>query len=68
MNENGFKENSLIDWTIEKRYGSYVLYGTIYNDTKNRFADGTYIHTSSLTEIDFVNKVAKTKNSTYNLE
>lgn len=66
---NEVKQNLLKDWKIEKRYdGNYVVYGYIFNDTKNRFADGARIHTSRVLSIDFVEGVVQTKNSTYNLE
>lgn len=60
--------NLITDWTIEKWGDAFVICGNLYNDTRNRFPNGTYIHTSRLCDVDFVNGVAKTKNSTYNLE
>ena len=63
------KPNLIKNWTIEMWSGSaVVIRGDIYNDTKGRFADGTPIHTSSVKSVDFVKKVAQTRNSTYNLE
>lgn len=62
------KPNLIKNWTIENWSGSFVICGNIYNDTRNRFPDGTPIHTSRVEHIDFVNGIAKTKNSTYNLE
>lgn len=62
------KPNLITNWTVEKWGDAFVICGNLYNDTRNRFRDGTHIHTSRLREIDFVNGVAKTKNSTYNLE
>ena len=60
--------NLITNWTIEQVSDAFVICGNLYNDTRNRFFDGAYIHTSRLCEIDFVNGVAKTKNSIYNLE
>ena len=41
--------------------------GNIHNDEKDRFADGDYVTTSSLQEIDLINKIARTRNTTYEL-
>lgn len=41
------------------------LSGNIHND--NRFNDGEYVTTSSIQDIDLVNKFARTKNTTYEL-
>jgi hypothetical protein len=61
--------NLLKNWTIERYWnGSVVVRGEIYNDTKNRFPDGTNIRTSSVQYIDFVAGVVRTLNSVYNLE
>ena len=68
MKETELKPNLITDWSIEKWGEAFVICGNIHNDTKNRFRDGTHIHTSRVESIDFVNGVAKTKNSTYNLE
>lgn len=68
MKENEMKPNLIKDWTIEKWGRAFVICGNIYNDTRNRFPNGTPIHTSRVEYIDFVNGIAKTKNSTYNLE
>ena len=62
------KPNLLKNWTIERWGSGVVVIGKIYNDTKNRFADGTSIHTSKLTHCDFANGVIETLNSTYNLD
>ena len=61
------KPNLIEDWEIGNFGGAYVIYGNLFNDEKHRFADGTPIHTSRLQRVDFVNKVAITRNSTYNL-
>lgn len=65
---NELKPNLIKNWTLEKCYDGFVIIGYIFNDEKQRFADGTPIHTSRVRLIDFVDKVAKTLNSTYNLE
>lgn len=41
--------------------------GNIHDDEKKRFTDGDYITTSSLQEIDLINKIARTKNTIYEL-
>ena len=69
MKETELKQNLLKNWKIEPYWdGNIVIYGEIYNDSKNRFSDGSHIRTSRVHYIDFVEGVAKTKNSTYNLE
>ena len=61
--------NLIKNWNIENAYdGSIMIVGNIYNDTKGRFVDGTYIHTSRVMNVDFLRGVAITKNSFYNLE
>ena len=68
MKETELKPNLLKNWKVEHYWdGNVVIYGEIYNDTKNRFSDGSHIRTSRVHYIDFVEGVAKTKNSTYNL-
>ena len=44
-----------------------VLYGQIYNDSKGRFDDGTFVRTSFLSENYELGEglVVKTKNSAY---
>ena len=62
------KDNLLENWSIHLMYdGRYVLRGEIYNDAKERFKDGTHIHTSALREINFVGGYADTKNTRYAL-
>lgn len=69
MNETELKPNLLKNWQIERHWdGNIVIYGEIYNDTKERFADGSHIRTSRVESIDFLSGIVKTKNSTYNLE
>lgn len=69
MGELEWKPNLLKNWNVENCWdGSVVLSGEIYNDTKNRFPDGTHIYTSRVHFIDFVTGIAKTKNSVYSLE
>lgn len=67
MKETELKPNLITEWTLEKRGNSFVICGFIFNDTKNRFENGMSIHTSKVEQIDFVNGIVKTKNSTYNL-
>ena len=65
---NELKPNLIKGWTLEDWGGAYVICGQIFNDEAKRFADGTHIRTSKVQSVDFVNKVARTKNSTYNLD
>ena len=61
--------NLIKNWNIESAYdGSIMIVGNIYNDSRNRFTNGTYIHTSRVMSVDFLTGVVKTKNSFYNLE
>lgn len=61
--------NYLKDWYIKRMSdGSVIIFGTVYNDIKKRFQDGTEIHTSKVLKADFVNGVIETRNSVYNLE
>ena len=61
--------NLLKNWTVETYWdGNVVIRGEIYNDEKGRFEDGTKIRTSRVLFIDFENRVARTRNSIYNLE
>lgn len=62
------RPNLIKNWTIVRWGNSVVVVGEIYNDSKNRFADGTSIHTSKLTHCDFEKGVVETLNSTYNLD
>lgn len=61
--------NVLKNWSIDHFWdGSVVIYGEIYNDSKNRFQDGTQIRTSRVRRIDFEEGIVETRNSTYILE
>ena len=63
------KKNLIKDWAVEMvGKDSFVICGRIFNDERCRFQDGSYVHTSQLRLVDFENKVAVTRNSTYNLE
>jgi hypothetical protein len=63
------KDNLLKNWKLQQTWdGSFVLIGAIYNDAKERFADGAEIRTSALRKIDFVNGFAETRNTVYTLE
>lgn len=44
-----------------------VITGFVYNDTKNRFAQGMEIVTSDVLDLNLVYNVAITKNSVYKL-
>lgn len=60
--------NLLKDWSIVMLFGKVQIVGTIYNDIKGRFKDGTEIRTSEVLKADFVNGVVETRNSVYHLE
>lgn len=63
------KLNYLKDWYFTKTItGAVQMHGTIYNDAKKRFEDGTRISTSRVLIADLVNGVVQTKNTTYNLD
>ena len=58
----------LKEWKVIPEEESYKLVGKIYEDEQQRFVDGRQIKTSSLKSIDFENKIAQTKHSTYQLD
>ena len=61
--------NLLKNWYFERRSdGNVIIWGTIYNDIKCRFRDGTPIHTSKVLKADFVNGIVETRNSVYHLD
>ena len=60
--------NLLKNWSFERCTGGVVVVGTVYNDIKGRFPDGTLIHTSMVLQADFVNGVIETRNSVYHLD
>lgn len=61
------KQHRLIrNWNIERVGEGFIIVGYIYND--ERFPDHTPIRTSRLREIDFVDGIAKTRNTIYKLE
>lgn len=60
--------NLLKDWSIVMLFGKVQIVGTIFNDIKGRFKDGTEIRTSEVLKADFVNGVVETRNSVYHLE
>ena len=62
------KTNLLKNWQVWGNQGRVVLSGTIFNDIKKRFLDGTSITTSRVLKADFVNGVVETKNSVYHLD
>lgn len=57
----------LKNWKFTVLTGHYCIYGEIYNDTKNRFIDGTVVRTSKIKSIDFENMIVITQNTTYKL-
>ena len=54
-------------WFIDEQYRTLVIAGHIYGDTKKRFADGNYIHTSDVLSGDKETRIIVTKNSSYTL-
>lgn len=63
MSETIEIHGTLERWAEDKKYN--VIWGFIYGDTKGRFRDGTWIHTSNIVERK--GKIIKTLNSTYKL-
>ena len=60
------------DWKISNKFtmegsNKYQLIGVIVDDEQQRNFIGKIIHTSHLTKIDFIKKVAETKNTIYKL-
>ena len=53
----------------EVRPGIYVYWGEIYNDTMNRWTDGTVIHTSNVVSEETIEgrRLVHTLNSIYEL-
>lgn len=63
------KYNLLKNWDIHRALdGDVVVVGTIYNDAKGRFEDGTIIRTSTVRNVDFVTGILETRNTLYNLD
>lgn len=59
-------EMRLENWEIEEYSpGKRWILGNVFGNPEHR--DGKYIHTSTLVELDFPAKTAKTLNSTYQL-
>lgn len=63
--EKRLMRGRLEDWGIRRYDNGYFLTGYIFEDKKGQFADGTCIDTSYLCEIDFIRKIAITRNSIY---
>lgn len=42
-----------------------MLWGQVFNHPNPRLVDGSYIHTSKVLHIDFLNMVAETENTFY---
>jgi hypothetical protein len=58
---------TLTNWKfVPNEYGGYI-WGNVFGDTKNRFRDGTRIHTSQIKAVEDTpgGKVAITLNSNY---
>jgi hypothetical protein len=57
----------LKDWSLflDPISKSYRLSGEIYHDPKNRFKNGEKVTTTYLKNIDFENRLAQTRNTTY---
>lgn len=57
----------LKNWWFNEGWNVYN--GNIYNDTKNRWCDGTCIHTSNVENVDEYNDcfIVTTRNSVYRL-
>lgn len=62
------KENLLKDWYIVSFEKYILICGNIYNDTKCRWEDGTFIHTSQVVKVDFATGVVEALNTIYNLD
>lgn len=60
------QERLIRNWNIERVGNGFIIVGYIFNDP--RFPDHTPIRTSRLREIDFVDGIAKTRNTIYKLE
>jgi hypothetical protein len=60
----------LKDFKIHQFLGSdkYYIQGYIYSDPKQRWKNGTSVHTSYLKSIDFEKGFAQTRNTLYKLE
>ena len=47
---------TLENWMVDKRFlnqGGYIIWGNLLNDAKERWAEGTRIHTSKIKTKDF---------------
>ncbi len=62
----------LESWTVhQSSHGQYVIYGFVYDDVEERFADEDWIHTSGIKESDHpvaelkAGDIVKTRNSSY---
>lgn len=57
----------LRDWGFYKDFDSDVVHlkGYVYNDSKKRFKDGTYITTSKIKDINLKEGIVITKNTKY---
>lgn len=60
----------LENWSVENvTEEEFMIWGYVYGDTKGRFYDGQYIHTSGIKYGEALDKgsVVNTRNSTYTL-
>lgn len=56
----------LEEWFKSTTMDGYILYGRVYDDQRNRFNDGDFIHTSLVTDDTFSEgSVVNTLYSTY---
>lgn len=58
----------LRDWYLAPCMSGHLANGNIYGDTKGRFPDGMFIHTSLILSGPDENGVIVTRNSSYRLE
>lgn len=56
---------TLEDWWFDN--SNTVYWGYVYGDIRNRFRDGSYIHTSRVIKVDNEENVIHTLNSVYKL-
>ncbi len=53
----------LENWSYKE--GDLLVWGNVYDDTKGRFEDGSYIHTSQIVHLDIEGGHVRTLNSLY---
>lgn len=69
MNEEQEIHGTIEQWHREQTSRKeFIIYGYVYGDTKGRFPDGTYIHTSGIKNRKLTKgDIVKTRNSVYKL-